>query len=91
MDETKSRNNTPPQAATSRWRRFIGRGSKETPEGNEEPTYRAKSTLGILSDKQTDEVPGRWHALKLINISMQLTYALVLFYRNNPSPFSGSQ
>lgn len=89
MGERKSRHNTPPQAAP-RWKRFFGGGSQEHPEGSDEPTYRAKSTLGILSDRQTDEVPGRRHALKFINMSIELTYALVISYRNNPSPFSGS-
>lgn len=60
-EETKSRNDTPQQAVTPRWRRLFG-GSKGTSEGpDEHSTYRAKSTLGILSDKQTDEVPGRCH------------------------------
>jgi hypothetical protein len=46
------------QPAVSRWRRVFGGKSKEAPESSEDQTYRARSTLGILSDKQTDEVPG---------------------------------
>ncbi|KAJ5692329.1 hypothetical protein N7462_001752 [Penicillium macrosclerotiorum] len=38
------------------WRRFFGEKTKEDTQN--EGNYRAKSTLGILSDKQTDEVPG---------------------------------
>ncbi|KAJ5510292.1 Major facilitator superfamily domain general substrate transporter [Penicillium expansum] len=46
------------QPAASRWRRVFGGKSKEDPESSEDQTYRAKSTLGILSDRETDEVPG---------------------------------
>lgn len=46
------------QPAASRWRRVFGGKSKEEPESSEDQTYRAKSTLGILSDRETDEVPG---------------------------------
>lgn len=43
-----------PAADPSRWRRFFISSTTD-----EEPNrYRAKSTLGILSDKETDEVPG---------------------------------
>ncbi|GLI76781.1 hypothetical protein PoHVEF18_005059 [Penicillium ochrochloron] len=56
MAENKGRNPTP-QQSVPRWRRFFGGRSDEDGE-NEEETYRARSTLGILSDKQTDEVPG---------------------------------
>ncbi|KAJ5555052.1 hypothetical protein N7535_007496 [Penicillium sp. DV-2018c] len=45
------------QPAVSRWRRVFGRKSEESSESSEDQTYRARSTLGILSDKQTDEVP----------------------------------
>lgn len=55
--ENKERTPTPEQAVP-RWRRFFGGRSDEYAE-NEEETYRARSTLGILSDKQTDEVPGK--------------------------------
>jgi hypothetical protein len=47
------------QPAVSRWRRVFGGKTKEEPESSENPTYRAKSTLGILSDRETDEVPGK--------------------------------
>jgi hypothetical protein len=47
------------QPTTSRWKRLFGGKSTEDPESGEEQNYRAKSTLGILSDKQTDEVPGK--------------------------------
>ncbi|KAJ5114786.1 Major facilitator superfamily domain general substrate transporter [Penicillium alfredii] len=46
-----------PQPAGPRWRRIFGRKS-QTESGSESHTYRSKATLGILSDKQTDEVPG---------------------------------
>ncbi|OGE54477.1 hypothetical protein PENARI_c006G04657 [Penicillium arizonense] len=46
------------QPTTSRWKRLFGGKSTEDPESGEDRNYRAKSTLGILSDKQTDEVPG---------------------------------
>lgn len=44
----------------TRWGRWFGRG-RNAEDGGENPendSYRAKSTLGILSDTQTDEVPG---------------------------------
>lgn len=44
--------------ATSRWKRIFGNKPTDGGDVNEEPTYRSKSTLGILSDKETDEVPG---------------------------------
>lgn len=45
-----------PKSAAPRWRRFFGASKEES--ANENQTYRSKATLGILSDKQTDEVPG---------------------------------
>ncbi|KAJ5820347.1 hypothetical protein N7474_005938 [Penicillium riverlandense] len=47
-----------PAATVRRWRRMFGGNPKAESESSEENTYRAKSTLGILSDKLTDEVPG---------------------------------
>ncbi|CAG8092231.1 unnamed protein product [Penicillium salamii] len=47
-----------PQPAAPRWRRLFERKPREAVSSSEDPNYRAKSTLGILSDKQTDEVPG---------------------------------
>lgn len=41
-----------------RWRRIFGDKPNRDREANEEPTYRPRRTLGILSDKETDEVPG---------------------------------
>lgn len=41
--------------AVPRWKRLLGKAS---PSGSEDDSYRSKSTLGILSDKETDEVPG---------------------------------
>lgn len=58
MAEPKGRD-TPPQQTPAGWRRFFGGGTREGQEGNERASYRSKSTLGILSDKQTDEVPGK--------------------------------
>lgn len=57
MAENKGRNPAP-QESVPRWRRFFGGRSNDDDE-NEEESYRARSTLGILSDKQTDEVPGK--------------------------------
>jgi hypothetical protein len=47
-----------PQPSVPRWRQLFGGKPKEETESNDDQTYRAKATLGILSDKQTDEVPG---------------------------------
>ncbi|OJJ84292.1 putative MFS transporter [Aspergillus glaucus CBS 516.65] len=48
----------PRQTTPSRWKQWFGgkSGNESSPEAKE--SYRSKSTLGILSDKQTDEVPG---------------------------------
>ncbi|KAJ5233812.1 uncharacterized protein N7469_005578 [Penicillium citrinum] len=46
------------QEAQPRWWRKFGAKSKAKGHATEEPTYRSKSTLGILSDRETDEVPG---------------------------------
>lgn len=58
MEENTGIEPIPQQPAVSRWRRVFGGKTKEDPEPSEVQTYRAKSTLGILSDKETDEVPG---------------------------------
>lgn len=41
------------------WRRVFSQRQTDDQESDEEASYRPKSTLGILSDKQTDEVPGK--------------------------------
>lgn len=47
------------QSTVPRWRMLFRRNpDEETASGDQ--TYRARATLGILSDKQTDEVPGEW-------------------------------
>ncbi|KAJ5153211.1 uncharacterized protein N7482_009689 [Penicillium canariense] len=56
IPENKERD-TAQKQTVPRWRRFFG-GSSDKEADNEVGTYRAKSTLGILSDSQTDEVPG---------------------------------
>ncbi|KAJ5372664.1 Major facilitator superfamily domain general substrate transporter [Penicillium concentricum] len=58
MEENSEIHPVVQQPAASRWRRVFGRKTEEEPESSEDQTYRAKSTLGILSDKETDEVPG---------------------------------
>lgn len=73
-DEPATTNNEqrPQQPTQSRWKRWFGRGSSQEGSQPEESQpeesqperkkdYRPKSTLGILSDKQTDEVPGKLH------------------------------
>ncbi|KAJ6122904.1 hypothetical protein N7512_005369 [Penicillium capsulatum] len=59
-----------PGEGIPRWKRLFGAKSAGDADGNENPTYRAKSTLGILSDRDTDEVPG--------------TILLLSSYRNEP-------
>lgn len=55
----------PRQATPSRWKRWLGgkSGDESSPEVKE--PYRSKSTLGILSDKQTDEVPGKYNRIEV--------------------------
>lgn len=63
-DEPATTNNEqrPQQPTQSRWKRWFGRGSsQEESQPERKKDYRPKSTLGILSDKQTDEVPGKLH------------------------------
>jgi hypothetical protein len=43
-----------------RWRRVFGKKPNRDQEENEDSIYRPKRTLGILSDRETDEVPGKW-------------------------------
>lgn len=45
------------QSTVPRWRKLFRRNPEEETASNDQ-TYRARATLGILSDKQTDEVPG---------------------------------
>ncbi|KAJ5473029.1 hypothetical protein N7530_007030 [Penicillium desertorum] len=58
MEESTGSDPVQSQPTASRWRRVFGGKAKEDPESSEGQTYRSKSTLGILSDKETDEVPG---------------------------------
>ncbi|KAJ5335073.1 Major facilitator superfamily domain general substrate transporter [Penicillium brevicompactum] len=58
MGENTDTGNNTPQPAVPRWKRFFGGKPKQETESSENQTYRARATLGILSDKQTDEVPG---------------------------------
>ncbi|CAI7578535.1 unnamed protein product [Penicillium glandicola] len=58
MEENAGIDPVTQQPAASRWRRIFGGKTREDLESTETRTYRAKSTLGILSDKETDEVPG---------------------------------
>ncbi|KAJ5622712.1 MFS transporter [Penicillium herquei] len=48
----KPSSNVPP------WRRIFGGKSSQDAQADRPSNYRPTSTLGILSDKQTDEVPG---------------------------------
>ncbi|KAJ5668285.1 uncharacterized protein N7477_006855 [Penicillium maclennaniae] len=67
-EDTQSRHDTPQQAETPRWRRFFA-GSKKPSENTDDSTsYRSKSTLGILSDKQTDEEPFFFSQLIVMNL-----------------------
>lgn len=45
--------------ATPSWKRWFGGKSDESQSSEQDDSYRPKLTLGILSDKQTDEVPGK--------------------------------
>lgn len=55
----------PRQTTPSRWKRWLGGklGNESSPEVKE--SYRSKSTLGILGDKQTDEVPGKYNRIEV--------------------------
>lgn len=60
------------QPASSRWRRVFGGKTKEDTVSSGDQTYRAKSTLGILSDKETDEVPDSGRYFSYHQIAMNL-------------------
>ncbi|KAJ5889046.1 hypothetical protein N7495_009087 [Penicillium taxi] len=54
--DTPSMEETIDAASVPWWRRMLGRKPETVEENND--SYRSKATLGILSDKYTDEVPG---------------------------------
>ncbi|KAJ5266454.1 Major facilitator superfamily domain general substrate transporter [Penicillium angulare] len=51
-------NEKPPPKTVPRWKKLLGGGSSSGREEAQESTYRPTSTMGILSDRFTDEVPG---------------------------------
>lgn len=65
MEQDSMQNDNPQSRAseTPRWKRWFGRNASTDEEQSREDDdpYRPKSTLGILSDKATDEVPGKLH------------------------------
>lgn len=63
--EAESPSRTPEQTSVEKtalpsrgWKRFFGEKPLGGQESDQEDSYRPKSTLGILSDRETDEVPG---------------------------------
>lgn len=50
------------QSTTIRWKSLLKRSKKDTESDSVEgfKGYRERWTLGILNDKETDEVPGKW-------------------------------
>ena len=48
-----------PPPTKSRLRRWLGRSANVSESTDEYKSYRPKNTMGILSDKETDEVPGK--------------------------------
>lgn len=42
------------------WRRWLSSSANESESADEDKPYRARATMGILSDRETDEVPGKW-------------------------------
>ena len=50
-------NEKPPTTTVPLWQRVFG-GKSGDGQTDPESSYRPTSTLGILSDKRTDEVPG---------------------------------
>lgn len=66
FDEATTTEEGNPQSRPSeipRWKPWFGRSSStdEAQSREKNDSYRPKSTLGILSDKETDEVPGKLH------------------------------
>lgn len=51
-----------PNTKKSRFAGWFGKRMPKisAPEAENNDSYRPKATLGILSDKETDEVPGEW-------------------------------
>lgn len=59
---------------TVRWRKFLGMKKSDADRWEERESNREAWTMGILNDKQTDEVPGKsrvdiFHANSLIIIN----------------------
>lgn len=49
-------------------RRASGKAESEESESVNNRSYRSKATLGILSDKETDEVPGTFYTPAWANV-----------------------
>lgn len=59
------------------WNRFFrrrdsGKSESEESESVNNPSYRPKATLGILSDKETDEVPGTFYTRICANVAVMI-------------------
>jgi hypothetical protein len=65
------------EPAQDLWNRFFrlresGKPESEKSESVNNPSHRPKATLGILSDKETDEVPGTFHARICANVTVMI-------------------
>lgn len=56
------------RSTTVRWKRFLKGSKKDTESDSVEGFngYRERWTLGILNDKETDEVPGKWKLARIL-------------------------
>lgn len=58
----RDRPSQPQRSTRVPWRRFLGASTRSESDSEEDLKWsnRSKWTLGILSDKETDEVPGKF-------------------------------
>jgi hypothetical protein len=64
------------EPAQGLWNRVFRRRESGKPKSESEsinnPSHRPKATLGILSDKETDEVPGTFYARICANVAVMI-------------------
>lgn len=62
-----------------KWTKYLGLKGKDSQALEERWAHREKWSMGILSDKHTDEVPGK------TSLSLILRLVMANLYRNHPT------
>lgn len=55
---------------TVRWRKFLGMKKSDADRWEERESHREAWTMGILNDKETDEVPGKFELASSIPLAV---------------------